>query len=197
MTRLAPILLGLTFVMSVAALVLALWPVVADAPWEDGVTEAELSEIYAMLVGNIKQYDTFELAKKYLYIKGIISETLYNNAKIYHINAEKSKIISQNEDIINFNFSEPMKITPTLIGDDNSNELYFIQDNQFILSDYDSVITTVYNEDLNKKVDQIIIDVFKINSDDTADIKLDYINKIDMIDKINFNIKQLNIIKGA
>ena len=31
--------------MSVAALVLALWPVVADAPWEDGVTEPELREI--------------------------------------------------------------------------------------------------------------------------------------------------------
>jgi hypothetical protein len=29
----------------VVALVLALWPVVADAPWEDGVTEAELAEI--------------------------------------------------------------------------------------------------------------------------------------------------------
>ena len=28
-----------------AALVLALWPVVADAPCEDGVTSAELSEI--------------------------------------------------------------------------------------------------------------------------------------------------------
>ena len=45
MPRLTPILLGLTFVIAVAALVLALWPVVADAPWEDGVTEAELSEI--------------------------------------------------------------------------------------------------------------------------------------------------------
>lgn len=31
--------------LAVAALVLALWPVVADAPWEDGVTEAELLEI--------------------------------------------------------------------------------------------------------------------------------------------------------
>ena len=45
MTRITPILLGLTFVIAVAALVLALWPVVADAPWEDGVTSAELSEI--------------------------------------------------------------------------------------------------------------------------------------------------------
>ena len=45
MARLTPILLGLTFVIAVAALVLALWPVVADAPWEDGVTEHELREI--------------------------------------------------------------------------------------------------------------------------------------------------------
>ena len=45
MTKLTPILLGLTFVIAVAALVLALWPVVADAPWEDGVTEPELREI--------------------------------------------------------------------------------------------------------------------------------------------------------
>ena len=45
MTRFATILLGLTFVISVAALVLALWPVVSDAPWEGGVTSSELSEI--------------------------------------------------------------------------------------------------------------------------------------------------------
>ena len=45
MARLTPILLGLTFVIAVAALVLALWPVVSDAPWEDGVTEHELREI--------------------------------------------------------------------------------------------------------------------------------------------------------
>mgnify|MGYP000586690326 CR=1 FL=1 len=32
-------------VVAVAALVFALWPVVADAPWEDGVTSSELSEI--------------------------------------------------------------------------------------------------------------------------------------------------------
>ena len=42
MTRFASILLGLTFVIAVAALVLALWPVVAEAPWDDGITEAEL-----------------------------------------------------------------------------------------------------------------------------------------------------------
>ena len=42
LSRIRPVL---TFVMSVAALVLALWPVVADAPWEDGVTEHELREI--------------------------------------------------------------------------------------------------------------------------------------------------------
>jgi len=41
LSRIRPVL---TFVMSVAALVLALWPVVADAPCEDGVTSAELSE---------------------------------------------------------------------------------------------------------------------------------------------------------
>ena len=31
--------------LAVAALVLALWPVVSDAPWEDGITEHELREI--------------------------------------------------------------------------------------------------------------------------------------------------------
>ena len=45
MARFATILLGLTFVIAVAALGLALWPAVADAPWEDGVTEPELREI--------------------------------------------------------------------------------------------------------------------------------------------------------
>ena len=45
MTKPTPIIPGLTFVLAVAALVLALWPVVSDAPWEDGVTEHELREI--------------------------------------------------------------------------------------------------------------------------------------------------------
>ena len=45
MTKPTPIIPGLTFVLAVAALVLALWPVVSDAPWEDGVTSSELSEI--------------------------------------------------------------------------------------------------------------------------------------------------------
>ena len=34
----------MTFVLAVAALVLALWPVVADAPWEDGVVEVTVVE---------------------------------------------------------------------------------------------------------------------------------------------------------
>jgi len=33
-----------TLVVAVAALVLALWPVVADAPWENGLTEQEIYE---------------------------------------------------------------------------------------------------------------------------------------------------------
>ena len=33
-----------TLVVAVAALVLALWPVVADAPWEDGLTEEQIYE---------------------------------------------------------------------------------------------------------------------------------------------------------
>ena len=34
-----------TLVVAVAALVLALWPVVADAPWENGLTEEQIYEI--------------------------------------------------------------------------------------------------------------------------------------------------------
>ena len=44
MTRLTPIILGPPFVLAVAALVLALWPVVGDAPWEDGVVEVTIVE---------------------------------------------------------------------------------------------------------------------------------------------------------
>ena len=44
MTRLAPILLGLTFVMSVVTMVLVLLLFVTK-PWDDPITEAELSEI--------------------------------------------------------------------------------------------------------------------------------------------------------
>ena len=39
MTNLSRILPLLTLVIAVSALVLALWPIVADAPWEDGVQE--------------------------------------------------------------------------------------------------------------------------------------------------------------
>ena len=45
MSRFAGIQLGLTFVLAVVALVFALWPVVTEAPWEDGITEAELHQI--------------------------------------------------------------------------------------------------------------------------------------------------------
>ena len=44
MTRLTPILLGLTFVMSVVTMVLVLLLFVTK-PWDDAITEAELSEI--------------------------------------------------------------------------------------------------------------------------------------------------------
>ena len=44
MTRLTPILLGLTFVMSVVTMVLVLLLFVAK-PWDVAITEAELSEI--------------------------------------------------------------------------------------------------------------------------------------------------------
>ena len=40
MTRLTPILLGLTFVMSVVTMVLVLLPFVTK-PWDDPITEAE------------------------------------------------------------------------------------------------------------------------------------------------------------
>ena len=43
-TRLTPILLGLTFVMSVVTMVLVLLLFVTK-PWDDPITEAELSEI--------------------------------------------------------------------------------------------------------------------------------------------------------
>ena len=44
MTRLVTILLGLTFVMSVVTMVLVLLLFVTK-PWDDAITEAELSEI--------------------------------------------------------------------------------------------------------------------------------------------------------
>ena len=44
MARLTPILLGLTFVMSVVALWLVLMLFITK-PWDDAITEAELSEI--------------------------------------------------------------------------------------------------------------------------------------------------------
>ena len=44
MTRITPIVLGLTFVMSVVTMVLVLQLFVTK-PWDDAITEAELSEI--------------------------------------------------------------------------------------------------------------------------------------------------------
>jgi len=44
MSNFTRILLGLTCALAVAAFVLALWPVVADAPWEGGITEHEASK---------------------------------------------------------------------------------------------------------------------------------------------------------
>ena len=74
MTRLTPITQGLTFVLAVAALVSALWPVVADAPWEDGVTAAELSEILQAEKGTSSEDKETERVAKYESVMRLLTE---------------------------------------------------------------------------------------------------------------------------
>ena len=54
--------------VAVAALVLALWPVVADAPWEDGLTEEQIyetigAEIDAKSIADADETEVERLAK--------------------------------------------------------------------------------------------------------------------------------------
>ena len=59
MARLTPILLGLTFVMSVVTMVLVLLLFVTK-PWDDAITEAELSEILQAAQKTSKEYKEAE-----------------------------------------------------------------------------------------------------------------------------------------
>ena len=74
MTKPTPIIPGLTFVLAVAALVLALWPVVSDAPWEDGVTSSELSEILRAEQETSSEDKETERVAKYEFAMRLLTE---------------------------------------------------------------------------------------------------------------------------
>ena len=57
-----------TLVVAVAALVFALWPVVADAPWENGLTEEQIyetigAEVDAKSIADADETEVERLAK--------------------------------------------------------------------------------------------------------------------------------------
>ena len=95
---------------------------------------------------------------------------------------------------MNIYSKKPITITPTLIPELNE-QFYLISVSKNMLDD--NILTDFYNPTLNQTVKQFVFSVFKIGdrNDDTADIKLDYINRIDTIDELNIKLKLSNIIK--
>ena len=96
-----------------------------------------------------------------------------------------------NNGIISFFNKKPIKLEESLIT--NSNDDYYLIHIQRNLDNDTYLNTFLKGTDI---INQITYTKFKIGlpTDETADIKIDYINRIDMIDALNINIKVSNII---
>ena len=117
-----------------------------------------------------------------------------NNSIIYDLDIDVRYKADYNNRVLNIYSKKPITITPTLIPELNE-QFYLISVSKNMLDD--NILTDFYNPTLNQTVKQFVFSVFKIGdrNDDTADIKLDYINRIDTIDELNIKLKLSNIIK--
>ena len=75
MSRFTGSILGLTIVLAVVALVFALWPVVTEAPWEDGITEAELHQILEVATQITQEEEEAERLESCEQIRTLIADS--------------------------------------------------------------------------------------------------------------------------
>lgn len=159
------------------------------------------TEIYngnTTLSAMFTSYSTFSTnlnsAKTYMQTnnKATIAET---SATFYSVDrpAMKYKYDKTNRNVILYT-KRPMKITPSIVHN-GTDTFYLVHIPKNLNSD--SIFTGFLNSSTNLSVNQFIVAAFKIGvpSDNTADIKIDYINRIDTIDELNIKLKLSNIIK--
>lgn len=89
--------------------------------------------------------------------------------------------------------NRPITITPTLVHN-GTDTLYMIHIPKNLNDD--GILTSFYNPTTQTNIKQFIINQFKIGTigDETADINIDYINRVDTIDELNYYIKLPNTI---
>lgn len=159
------------------------------------------TEIYngnTTLSAMFTSYSTFSTnlnsAKTYMQTnnKATIAET---SATFYSVDrpAMKYKYDKTNRNVILYT-KRPMTITPS-ITHNGTDTFYLVHIPKNLNSD--SIFTSFLNSSTNLSVNQFLVASFKIGlpTDDTADIKIDYINRIDTIDELNIKLKLSNIIK--
>lgn len=159
------------------------------------------TEIYngnTTLSAMFTSYSTFSTnlnsAKTYMQTnnKATTAET---SATFYSVDrpAMKYKYDKTNRNVILYT-KRPMSITPS-ITHNGTDTFYLVHIPKNLNSD--SIFTGFLNSSTNLSVNQFLVASFKIGlpTDDTADIKIDYINRIDTIDELNIKLKLSNIIK--
>lgn len=159
------------------------------------------TEIYngnTTLSAMFTSYSTFSTnlnsAKTYMQTnnKATTAET---SATFYSVDrpAMKYKYDKTNRNVILYT-KRPMTITPSIVHN-GTDTLYLVHIPKNLNSD--SIFTGFLNSSTNLSVNQFLVASFKIGvpSDNTADIKIDYINRIDTIDELNIKLKLSNIIK--
>lgn len=159
------------------------------------------TEIYngdTTLSAMFTSYSTFSTnlnsAKTYMQTnnKATTDET---SATFYSVDrpAMKYKYDKTNRNVILYT-KRPMTITPS-ITHNGTDTFYLVHIPKNLNSDI--IFTSFLNSSTNLSVNQFLVASFKIGlpTDDTADIKIDYINRIDTIDELNIKLKLSNIIK--
>ncbi len=136
---------------------------------------------------------TFEPLKDYCIDNNIISQENFDSSKFYNITTTEQ--LSSSDFINNTMYNSltnPITLNPSYLITDDDEQIYFV----IIPRNIDSVTTTnkFYNPEQERIIEQISYLALTVGNTDDSDIKLDYIDKIDIIDELRFGLKQSNII---
>lgn len=149
---------------------------------------------FKALFNSFKQLDTvLSNVKNYMYSNSLITDDEMESI-FYKLNSPNIRVIKdKNTGIIKLISTTPFTLTPQLVHN-GTDSLYLIHITKNF--DVDSPLTNFYNHNINKSIGQISYSVFSVGlpNDETADIKLDYINRVDTIDGLNITVKLPNTI---
>ena len=149
---------------------------------------------FKALFNSFKQLDSvLSSVKNYMYSNSLITDDEMESI-FYKLNSPNIRVIKdKNTRSIKLISTTPFTLTPQLVHN-GTDSLYLIHITKNF--DADSPLTNFYNYNINKNIGQIVYSVFSVGlpNDETADIKLDYINRVDTIDGLNIVVKLPNTI---